>query len=149
MFIKKFVVISLLIIFSNSLFADKEEKKQIEARLISTTLYQLFNYKLKIYTEKKHVKDIIKMSGGKLELAINCKKSDLVIGDKMPDNCGRKLCLFFTYNYQFLKDNNNVLGGLFWAKNRVKLIFVRERLQQNGITVPKKLEKYLEYLEYL
>ncbi|RLF05213.1 MAG: hypothetical protein DRJ64_05875 [Thermoprotei archaeon] len=146
---KKILVLIFVIIFSNSLLANENQKKQIEARLISTTLYQLFNHKLKIYTDTKHIREVVKMSEGKLELAINCQKSDLVIADKIPKSCEKKICLFFTYDYQFLKNNKNVLGGLFWAKNRVKLIFVRERLEEYGISVPRELEKYLEYMEYL
>jgi len=145
---KRSLVIFFLVL-SISLPILANSKKDIEAKLISDTLSKLFNYKLKIYTESKYAKEIISMSSGKLEFVPNCKDSDLVIGDELPKNCDAKMCLFFTYNYEFLKKYDNVLGGLFWAKNRVKLIFIKERLEKHGITIPDELKKYIEYLEYL
>ncbi len=148
---KNILILFISFFLTTSLFSDDiTQKQKIEAKLISTTLSKLFKYKLKVYTNKKYIKDVISLSEGKLEYVDNCKESDLIITDSIPKDCKEgKVYLFFTYNYDFLKNNKDVLGGLFWAKGRVSVIFVRERLEEHGIIVPEDLKKYLEYLEYL
>ncbi len=148
---KNILILFISFFLTTSLFSDDiTQKQKIEAKLISTTLSKLFKYKLKVYTNKKYIKDVISLSEGKLEYVDNCKESDLIITDSIPKDCKKgKVYLFFTYNYDFLKNNKDVLGGLFWAKGRVSVIFVRERLEEHGISVPEDLKKYLEYLEYL
>jgi hypothetical protein len=52
-------------------------------------------------------------------------------------------------SYQELKDNNNSIGAIYLKKDRTQIIFIKERLENKGLTLEKKFNKYIVPLCYL
>ncbi len=70
------------------------------------------------------------------------------------------LMLFHTYDIQksdqavfangylvLQRNKGNAVGGFYWQKGRPNLVFVKNKLQERGITLPKKLQSYIEDIE--
>jgi len=46
-------------------------------------------------------------------------------------------------SYQELKDNKNSIGAVFLKKHRTQIIFIKERLQNKGLSLPRKFNNYI------
>jgi len=46
-------------------------------------------------------------------------------------------------SYQDLNENNNSIGAIYLKKNRTQIIFIKERLKNKGLSLPKKFNKYI------
>ena len=46
-------------------------------------------------------------------------------------------------SYKELQDNKNSIGAIYLKKGRTQIIFVKERLKNNGLDLPKAYKKHL------
>jgi hypothetical protein len=46
-------------------------------------------------------------------------------------------------SYQELNKNSNSIGAIYLKKNRTQIIFIKERLKNKGLNLPKKFNKYI------
>jgi len=46
-------------------------------------------------------------------------------------------------SYQELNKNTNSIGAIYLKKNRTQIIFIKERLKNKGLSLPKKFNKYI------
>lgn len=60
---------------------------------------------------------------------------------KRDTNVNKKPILFVT-NYHFLEKSDDILGAFYWRKGRSQLLFIKKRLRQQGITLPKEYQSF-------
>ena len=46
-------------------------------------------------------------------------------------------------SYQELKENQNSIGAIYLKKDRTQIIFIKERLNNKGISIPEKFNNYV------
>lgn len=46
-------------------------------------------------------------------------------------------------NYKALKNNKNAIGAIYLKKERTQMLFIKERLEKNGISLEKKFNNYI------
>jgi len=56
-------------------------------------------------------------------------------GDKSP--------IVFVTEYQLLKKSEKIVGAIYWRKGRSQLLFLKNRLEKNNITLPQKYHKFI------
>jgi len=120
----KKIILLLIITFSFSL-------TNLENKLISYTLEKIFNKKfLIVYTNEKVYPPLIKAK---------CNKNvDIVIGNL---NCLNKPK--FLFSYQSLIKDKNAIGAFYWSHGRPQIIFLKKRLKEFNLSIPKELYEYI------
>jgi len=46
-------------------------------------------------------------------------------------------------SYSALRDNKKYIGAIYLRKERTQIVFVKERLENNSLTLPSKYDKYI------
>ncbi|WP_419769470.1 MAG: hypothetical protein ACNI3C_08990 [Candidatus Marinarcus sp.] len=77
----------------------------------------------------------------------NCDSSNFIfikksVGDKML--CAQAGKLFFTNNYKKLLSDDKYIGAFFWNKSRPNIVFIKSRLENQHIELPKSYEQFVE-----
>lgn len=55
---------------------------------------------------------------------------------------GKKPIIFVT-NYHFLKMSDDIVGAFYWRKGRSQLLFIKNRLEQYDIILPKEYQSFM------
>ena len=80
-------------------------------------------------------------------LGENCESSNFIFVKKSDDSlnfCSKKDKLFFTNNYRRLLSDKKFYGAFFWNKSRPNIVFIKKRLDDNHIELPKNYEQFVE-----
>ena len=56
---------------------------------------------------------------------------------------GGKKPIIFVTNYHFLKISDDIVGAFYWRKGRSQLLFIKNRLKQHDITLPKEYQNFM------
>lgn len=148
------IFILILTIFSlshsgqHTFLIDKyDEEMELEAKIISDiATSSSSNKEIKLFIPK--ITDMEKKIYSKyFTLSENCEASNFVFVNKIIEN--QKLCavenrLFFTNNYKKLLSDNKYYGALFWQKSRPNIVFIKNRLEQTNILLPKSYSQFIE-----
>ena len=51
--------------------------------------------------------------------------------------------MLFTTDYRFLERSDDIIGAFYWRKGRSQLLFIKNRLDEHHITLPKEYEDFL------
>ncbi len=51
--------------------------------------------------------------------------------------------ILFVTDYRFLKNSEDVVGAFYWRKGRSQLLFIKKRLDQQGIQLPKAYQNFM------
>jgi hypothetical protein len=106
-----------------------------------------------VYTNDKEYRDVFSHSK-RIFLSDKLEEADIVlITDertlsnvlyrvKVNTNMEKKPILFVT-NYHFLDKSDDILGAFYWRKGRSQLLFIRDRLQEYNITLPKEYKNFM------
>jgi hypothetical protein len=108
---------------------------------------------ISVYTNDKEYRDVFKHSK-RLFLATRLKDSDVVLitNERALENIlvrinanrdGGKKPIIFVTNYKFLKLSDDIVGAFYWRKGRSQLLFIKNRLQQHNITLPKAYKNFM------
>lgn len=106
-----------------------------------------------VYTNDKEYRDVFRHSK-KISLSAKPGDTDIIlitnesalneilytIGENMDMP---KKPIIFVSNYQFLKISDEIVGAFYWRKGRSQLLFIKKRLQQHDITLPKEYQKFM------
>jgi len=46
-------------------------------------------------------------------------------------------------SYSALRDNKKYIGAIYLRKERTQIVFIKERLEKNSLTLPSKYDKYI------
>jgi len=118
---------------------------QIFSALISKSV-------IKVYTNDKEYKDVF-VTSQRISLTDKPEESDIILvtdestlysvlqSNRVKNNINKKP--IFVTNYRFLKRSTNILGAFYWRKGRSQLLFIKNRLDDYNITVPKEYEDFL------
>jgi hypothetical protein len=109
----------------------------------------LHKEKVRVYTSDRELLHIFKHSK-RITLVQDPKKADIILVgntqgyEKLKNLLGqeKKQKIIFATDYHVLK-NDAVVGALYWKKGRSQLLFVKPRLKQFNITLPKVYEHFI------
>jgi len=106
-----------------------------------------------VYTNDKEYRDVFSYSK-RIFLTNELEEADIaLITDKrslksilyrlkVNTNVSKKPILFVT-DYHFLKESDDIVGAFYWRKGRSQLLFIKKRLKQYDITLPKEYQGFL------
>lgn len=129
-------------------FLVKEYDKEIEleAKIIAKIAKNSIKDKIKIFIPNisNMEKDVYSKY---FTLADSCESSNFVFVKKAID--GKGLCsqndkLFFTNNYRRLLLDKRFYGAFFWNKSRPNIVFIKRRLEEKSIKLPKSYDQFVE-----
>ena len=105
-----------------------------------------------VYTTDKEYRKVFTTSK-RIFLAKKPEKSDIIlITDRstlqyiMRENRlnqNAKKPILFVTDYRFLKEAEDVVGAFYWRKGRSQLLFIKKRLKQHGIQLPKAYQDFM------
>lgn len=148
------IFILILTIFSlsysgqHTFLIDKyDEEMELEAKIIfDIATSSSSNKEIKLFIPK--ITDMEKKIYSKyFTLSENCEASNFVFVNKIIENqklCGVENRLFFTNNYKKLLSDNKYYGAFFWQKSRPNIVFIKNRLEQTNILLPKSYSQFIE-----
>ncbi len=144
-------ILLLLILVYGQLFAlEKGSTLKIYHEIFSALSSKKIIF---VYTNDKEYRDVFSYSR-RIFLTNELKKADIVlITDKkslksilfrlkVNTNVSKKPILFVT-DYHFLKESDNIVGAFYWRKGRSQLLFIKKRLKQYDITLPKAYQGFM------
>ena len=120
----------------------------LKARLFSLIIDLLEQNKtnITIFINSKEYKNIpyfIK----KYQYTDDCIEADILFVDtldNLPKQCIEEHKIFVTRYRDFIFNKNKIIGAFFWQKGRPTIIFNRKKLNDFGVVLPKKYNKYIE-----
>jgi len=108
---------------------------------------------INVYTNDKEYKDVFVYSK-RMILSDEPEESDIILitdestlhsvlrKNRIEQSTNEKPILFVT-NYRFLKRSTDIVGAFYWRKGRSQLLFIKNRLDEYNITLPKEYEDFL------
>ncbi len=129
-------------------FLVKEYDKEIdlEAKIIAKIAKSSIKDEVKLFIP--NISDIEKNVYSKyFSLSDNCESSNFVFVKKRSDStnlCSLDNKLFFTNNYRRLLLDKKFYGAFFWNKSRPNIVFIKRRLEENNINLPKSYDQFVE-----
>ncbi len=108
---------------------------------------------INVYTNDKEYRDVF-IHSNKIVLSNSVEGSDIALVTEertLKDilyvknrnrNFDKKPIIFVT-NYHFLKISEEIVGAFYWRKGRSQLLFIKNRLKQHNITLPKEYQSFM------
>ncbi len=108
---------------------------------------------INVYTNDKEYRDVF-IHSNKIVLSNSVEGSDIALVTEertLKDilyvknrnrNFDKKPIIFVT-NYHFLKISEEIVGAFYWRKGRSQLLFIKNRLKQHNITLPKEYQNFM------
>lgn len=106
---------------------------------------------INVYTKDKEYRDVFKHSK-RIFLSDKLEEADIVLVTeeralnnilfKVNKENGKKPIIFVT-NYHFLKMSDEIVGAFYWRKGRSQLLFIKSRLNEYNITLPKEYQHFI------
>ena len=129
-------------------FLVKEYDKEIdlEAKIIVKIAKNSIKDQIKIFIP--NISNVEKNIYSKyFILSSDCESSNFVFVKKAIKSdslCSQDNKLFFTNNYRRLLSDKRFYGAYFWNKSRPNIVFIKTRLKQRNIKLPKDYEQFVE-----
>ena len=141
----------LLILLYGHLYALERESTlkmyhQIFSALVSKPI-------INVYTDDAEYREVFVYSE-KIILSEKPEESDIVLitneatldftlrRNRVSSSTNQKPILFVT-DYHFLKESDDIAGAFYWRKGRSQLLFIKKRLKQYDITLPKEYQGFM------
>lgn len=108
---------------------------------------------INVYTNDKEYRDVF-LHSKKIVLTNILEVSDIalvtdertlknILYTKYSNRNFDKKPIIFVTNYQFLKISEEIVGAFYWRKGRSQLLFIKNRLRQHNITLPKEYQSFM------
>lgn len=137
-------LLQVIIVFFTLVITVNASESAVAAQIIDKVLTSFIREE-KVMTwgeTEEHIKII--QHSPKMEWTDDPKKAKfLLISNSIPDNLSEN-AIVFTTEYKLLKKDDRIVGAFFWQKGRPNLLFLRNRLQENKLTLSKEFNKYIE-----
>lgn len=143
-------ILILLIFLCGHLYALERESTLKMYHSIFTALSQ--NKSINVYTNDKEYRDVFRHSK-KIVLSDRLEEADIVLITeesrlknilyRVQVNRDSKKPIIFVTNYQFLKMSEDIVGAFYWRKGRSQLLFIKNRLKQHDIILPKEYQSFM------
>jgi len=107
---------------------------------------------MSVYTTDKEYRKVFTTSK-RIFLSSKPEESDIILITKRStlntilkrndvDKSVKKPILFVT-KYRYLKDSKDVVGAFYWRKGRSQLLFIKKRLEEQNIQLPKVYQNFM------
>jgi len=108
---------------------------------------------ISVYTNDKEYRDVF-IHSKKIVLSNTLEESDIALvteertlkdilyANNINRNFDKKPIIFVT-NYHFLKISEEIVGAFYWRKGRSQLLFIKNRLKQHNIILPKAYQSFM------
>ena len=108
---------------------------------------------INVYTTDKEYRDVFHHSK-KIVLSHTLEESDIalvteertlknILYVKSTNRDLDKKPIIFVTNYHFLKLSKEIVGAFYWRKGRSQLLFIKNRLKQYNISLPKEYQSFM------
>lgn len=135
----------LFLILATSLFSSSLE---IEKEIYSTILKALFPSKsvVKVWSDEASKNQLFESIDG-VHVVKNKKDANILMLFHTYDIQHSEQAVFANGYLVLQRNKEDVVGGFYWQKGRPNLVFIKNKLQERGITLPKNLQNYIEDLK--
>lgn len=132
----------LFLILTASLVSSSLE---IEKGIYQTILRALFPSKniIRVWSDEASKKSLFSSIDG-VRLVKNRKDADILMLFHTYDIKQSDKAVFANGYLVLQRSKGNAVGGFYWQKGRPNLVFVKNKLQEFGIVLPKNLRGYIE-----
>lgn len=135
---------------SSYTFLMKEYNKELEleAKIIEDIAKASLHEELRIYIPNISMRDK-KVYEKFFFISKTCENANFIFiknSNNIKGLCKNRKKLFFTNNYRRLLKNKKFYGAFFWSKSRPNIVFIKNRLKQQGIILPKNYNNFIEDL---
>lgn len=108
---------------------------------------------INVYTNDKEYRDVFSYSK-RIFLTSEIEESDIALITneralkrilyrfRVNTNVSKKPILFVT-DYHFLKESDDIVGAFYWRKGRSQLLFIKKRLKEHDITLPREYQSFM------
>lgn len=140
-------IIGIFLIFSIWVYAlDRDSTLKIYQDIfISLSTKQVVS----VYTLDSEYQSVFKQAS-KLHIVHRPEISDIILITNISGldalktlPKGEKSPIVFVTEYQLLKKSEKIVGAIYWRKGRSQLLFLKNRLEKNNITLPAKYHKFI------
>jgi hypothetical protein len=69
------------------------------------------------------------------------EKANIILFPKVNTSSVSKISIVGSYSA--LRDNKKYIGAIYLRKERTQIVFIKERLENNSLTLPSKYDKYI------
>lgn len=118
----------------HQIFSDLLDKKQIN-------VYTRDRELLHIFKRSKYISSVLEPEVSDIIIVHNRQTYEMVMG-RIAKKRGTKPIIFAT-DYRLLKQYSDIVGALYWKKGRSQLLFLKPRLDQYHISLPRSYEPYI------
>ena len=143
-------IIILFIFFYSGLYAfERESTLKMYHGIFSALSPKTV---ISVYTTDKEYRKVFTTSK-RIFLAKKPEESDIIlitnrstlqsILHRNKINQNPKKPILFVTDYRFLKYSEDVVGAFYWRKGRSQLLFIKKRLKQQGIQLPKAYQNFM------
>ncbi len=137
----------LIFLFLASVFANQSN---VEKRIYETILNALFPAKqtICIWVDEPSKVELFKSING-VKVVSNSSKADILMLFKGEDihKIDDSKKIFANGYLVFQRVKGEAIGGFYWQKGRPNLVFINKKLKESGVSLPKKLKKYIENID--
>ncbi|WP_457621341.1 hypothetical protein [Persephonella sp.] len=138
-------VVNLLSIFFLVLFnlsSGMEREKELEVKILEKISADILKKDyIKVYL-LGYPKERILKYGKNLIITESCETAEIIIvREKVEIPCKDKIIL--ATNFYLLLEYPDAVGAFYWKKGRPHIVFLKERLDKKGITLPYEYEKFI------
>jgi len=144
-----FLFISFLYSNQYTFLVKKYDKEiELEAKIIDTIAVSVVRKDIKLY-----IPEITELEENVyseiFQLTKTCNTANFIFVKKNINDenlCPNSQKIYFTNNYQKLLVDKKYIGAFFWSKSRPNIVFIKDRLDQRNIILPKEYNQFVEDL---
>lgn len=143
-------ILLLFLLFYGQIFAlDKESTLKFYHHIFEGLLGEKT---VSVYVKDKKYADVFSHSRY-IKLAESSQNADIILltnknilkkilKNKNNNQSEGSQAILFATDYRLLKYSEDIVGAFYWKKGRSQLLFVKNRLDKQDITLPSEYKKY-------
>jgi len=119
----------------HGIFSALTSKTMMSVYTTDKEYRKVFNTSKRIYLSSKPENSDIILITTRSALDSTLKRNDADTSVKKP--------ILFVTKYRYLKESKDVVGAFYWRKGRSQLLFIKKRLEQQNIQLPKAYRNFM------
>lgn len=144
------ILILLILLYGHLYALEKESTLKIYHDIFSALSSRGL---ISVYTNDREYREVFRHSK-KIILSKNLEEADIVLitnevmlklvlkRNKLNNHLNKKP-IYFVTDYKFLGKSVESVGAFYWRKGRSQLLFVKKRLDEQNITLPRDYQKFI------
>lgn len=146
----KKLLILLILVYGELYALERESTLKMYHGIFSALS---FEKQVSVYTNDKEYRDVFRYSN-KIVMTNLPEKSDIVLVTEERtlkslmiklnvSNANSQMPIIFVTKYQLLELSKDIVGAFYWRKGRSQLLFIKNRLEQHNIKLPKEYQNFM------